>query len=219
MYEFTEEIPIRILLAVVFGYGLCCSILIDLIVFKLPRMSFPLIVILYIAAGYIIFILSGINFYTLFAGTIGAICSLLFYFGTNLTFRYKFTKFVFSFFVPITLIILMNIDFTEKEQWNEVTTDSSFAVSFDHFNGKHEIPVQAKEGQIIAMSINFTILNGGGHGYHVLNEKGKLIEMKEVGGDVMGIYIKDSGVYRLVVTRDDAKGSIKVTWSIGDSNS
>ncbi|MEK5522098.1 hypothetical protein [Heyndrickxia sp. FSL W8-0423] len=212
MYEFVEGIANWFLWGIVFGYGILCSLFIDLYVFRIPKTGYIIKIILYIVAGYAFFIISAINVYTLFAGTVGALCSLIFYFGTYLSSRFKSFKYVFSFVIPLTLIILMNVDFTEKEQWVEVKSDHTYNATFDYFNGKHEIPVQAKAGQTITLYHEFNNTNGGGHGFHVLNEKNKLVGITEVSEGVMKLKVQVAGVYRIVVTGDDVKGSFKVTW-------
>lgn len=153
----------------------------------------------------------------LFAGTIGALCSLIFYVGTYISFRFKSFKYVFSIVVPLTIIILIGVDFTEKEQWVEVKSETSYKATFDHFNGKHEIPVLLKTGQTITMSHDFKATNGGGHGFHVLNEKNKLVGMTEINEGGLKLKVQDAGVYRMVVTGDDVEGSFEVTWNIYES--
>lgn len=217
MYEFVEGISNWFLWIIVFGYGILCSLLIDLFVFKLPSTSHLVRILLCIVAGYGVFIIT-MNFYImLFAGTIGALCSLIFYVGTYISFRFKSFKYVFSILVPLTIIILIGVDFTEKEQWVEVKSETSYTATFDYFNGKHEIPVLAKVGQTITLSHDFETTNGGGHGFHVLNEKNKLVAMTEVSEGESKVKVQDAGVYRMVVTGDDVEGNFKVTWNISKS--
>lgn len=218
LYEFVEGISSWFLWIIIFGYGILCSLLIDLFVLKVSKTSHSVKVLLYIGAGYPLFITFGINVYVLIAGTVGALCSLVFYFGTYISFRFKSFKYVFSIVVPLSLIILMNVDFTEKEQWYEVKNDTSYTANFDHFNGKHEIPIRAKAGQIITVSHEFINTNGGGHGFHVRNEKNKLVGMTEISEEKMKLKIQDTGVYRIVITGDDVKGSFKVTWKIDETS-
>lgn len=218
MYEFVEGISNWFLWIIVFGYGILCSLFIDLFVFKVPITSYLVKIILYIVAGYGIFFIITINVYIMFiAGTIGAICSLIFYVGTYLSFSFKSFKYVFSIVVPLTIIILMGVDFTEKEQWDEVISETSYTATFDHFNGKHEIPVLAKAGQTITLSHDFKATNDGGHGFHVINEKNKLVGMTEISEGELKLKVQDVGVYRMVVTGDDVKGEFNVTWNIAES--
>lgn len=217
MYEFVEAISNWFLWIIVFGYGILCSLLIDLFVFKVPITSYLMKILLYIVAGYGVFIITMNIYIMLFAGTIGALCSLIFYIGTYISFRFKSFKYVFSIVVPLTIIILTGVDFTEKEQWVEVKRETSYTATFDHFNGKHEIPVLAKAGQTITLSHDFKTTNGGGHGFHVLNEKNKLVGMTEFSEGELKLKVQDAGVFRMVVTGDDVKGNFKVAWNISES--
>ena len=218
MYEFVEGISNWLLWIIVFGYGILCSLLIDLFVYKVQITSYLVRILLYIVAGYGIFFIITINVYImLIAGTIGAICSLIFYVGTYLSFRFKSFKYVFSIVVPIIFIILIGVDFTEKDQWVEVKSETSYTATFDHFNGKHEIPVLAKAGQTLTLSHDFKTTNGGGHGFHVLNEKNKLVGMTEFSEREWELNVQEAGVYRMVVTGDDVKGHFKVTWNISEN--
>ena len=96
-------------------------------------------------------------------------------------------------------------------------SETSYSATFDHFNGKHEIPVLAKEGQTINLSHDFKATNGGGHGFHVLNEKNKLVGMTEVSEGELKLKVQDAGVYRMIVTGDDVEGEFNVTWYIDES--
>jgi len=214
MYEFVEGIDNLLLWIIVFGYGIFCSFFIDLFVSRFSKTGYRMKISLYIVAGYAFFIISSINAYTLIAGTVGALCSLIFYFGTYIASCFNSLKYLFSIVIPITLIILISIDFTEKEQWVEVKNDNTYTATFEYFNGKHEIPIQAKAGQTIILSHEFNNTNGGGHGFHVKNEKNKLIGMTEVGEKELEFKVQVAGVYRVVVTGDNVKGNFNVIWKL-----
>ncbi|WP_045515850.1 hypothetical protein [Neobacillus niacini] len=213
-YKFVESISSWNIWIIIFGYGVICSMMIDFLQWKIPRINNRIKVLLYIVAGYSFFLIMGINVFAFIAGTIGALCSLLFYFGTYLSDRSKGTKFAFAILVPLFFIILLNVDFTEKVKWNEVRDDSSYTASFEYFNGKHEIPIKVQANQTAIISIEFINQNGGGHGYHVLNEKDKLVGMTEVQEGTMKVNAEDTGVYRVVVKGDDIRGRFTVTWKI-----
>jgi hypothetical protein len=218
MYKFVEEISKWSYWIIFFGYGIVCSVVIDLLTSKITRITLTLKILLYVIAGYAFFIIQELNASTLFAGTVGAICALIFYFGTYASKKTTLFPYVFVIAVPLFFIILMNYDFTEKIQWTEVRSDSTYTASFDYFNGKHEIPIRATKGQTITISIDVTNTNGGGYGFHVLNEKDKLVGMIEESGGKMKINAQNTGVYRIVLTGDDLKGSFKVVWSIEETN-
>jgi hypothetical protein len=212
MYEFVEGISNGLIWMIIFGYSILSSLMIDLLLFKIPKKVNSMKVILYIVAGYAIFLINGVNAFSFIAGTVGALCSLLYYFGTFISSRYNSFSFVFSIVVPLTLIILMNIDFTEKDKWVEVKTDNSYTATFDYFNGKQEIPLQLKAGQIITVYHEFNNINGGGHGFHILNEKNDLVGVTSGMDDEVILEAKDTGTYRIVITGDEVKGSFQVRW-------
>lgn len=217
MYEFVEGVSSGFLWIIVFGYGILCSLLIDLWVLKVSNSIFSLKILLYILAGFGFFIITMDVSFMFFAGTIGALCSLIFYVGTLLSFRFQSFKYVFSIVVPLIIIILMDVDFTEKEQWIEVKSETSYTATFDHFNGKHEIPILAKTDQTITLSYDFNPTNDGGHGFYMLNGKNKLVGLTEVSEKVLKLEVQKAGVYRMVVTGDDVKGNFKVKWSISET--
>ncbi|MGY4691047.1 hypothetical protein ACW9JV_14755 [Salibacterium sp. K-3] len=152
--------------------------------------------------------------YMLMAGTVGAGCALLFYAGTAISRRAAPLKYGLAIFVPCFLLILIPIDFTEKEQWTGTRDGTSYTASFEYFHGKHEIPVHAEAGQTITISHDFTSTNGGGHGFHVLNEKNNLVPMPRIGEDKAAVEATYNGEYRLVVTGNEVEGNFTVYWEI-----
>lgn len=217
LYKFVESISSGYIWMIIYLYGVFCSSLIDVLEWKIPRINKRIKILLYAAAGYAFFMIFGINVFTLIAGTIGALCSLIFYFGTYLSKRSRNIKFCFAILVPIFFIILMKIDFTEKQKWSEIKSHSSYTATFEYFNGKHEIPIQINKGQTAEISIEYRNRNGGGHGYHVLDQKNKLVGMTEVDEGKMKFTALEKGVYRMVVTGDGLRGSFKVMWDIDET--
>lgn len=124
-------------------------------------------VVVYILAGFSFFLIQGINVYTVIAGIVGALCALLFYGGTILSHQNRLFKYGFSFVIPLAIMILSTIDFTEKKGWQETRTDSTYEASFGYFNGKHEIPIEVERGETLTFSVSVMNKNGGGHGYHI----------------------------------------------------
>jgi hypothetical protein len=214
MYKFVEEISKPLFWIVFYGYGMVCSLLIDLLALSIRKVNATIKILLYIIAGYAFFIVKEVNAFTLIAGTIGALCALLFYFGTFASQKTCYVKYGFAIVLPLLFILLSTFDFTIKKQWTEMQSGSAYKASFEYFNGKHEIPVYAEKNQTIAFSIRVANMNGGGHGFHVLNDKDRLVGMHEDSSGFMNIHVAESGIYRIVVTGDDLKGSFEVTWNI-----
>lgn len=217
MYKFVEDISNGFFWIIIFGYGILCSLMIDFVILKFPKVGFKTKLLLYIVAGFGFFIITWNVYFILFAGTIGAICALIFYAGTWISSRFRSFRYIFSIVIPLVILILLWVDFTEKEQWVDVKNDTSYIATFAYFNGKHEIPIEAKSGQTVHLSHQFTPTNDGGHGFHVLNEQNKLVGMTEVSGDEFNWKVEDAGVYRIVVTGDDVSGEFMVTWEISNN--
>lgn len=219
LYKFSEMISTKFIWLMLFCYGLLCSVFIDLITGKMKKkyqqvnrllMKFEL----YIFFGFAVFLLNGISYFTLIAGLIGALCSLLFYLGTFLSQRSRSFNYLFSIVMPLCFFLLLTIDFTEKKQWNETRTDSSYSASFQYFNGEHEIPLKVTEGQTLILSREFVNENGGGNGFHVLDDHDKLVGMTEINDQTLKLVPTKTGIYKMVVTGDSIKGSFKIIWRI-----
>ncbi|WP_044893624.1 hypothetical protein [Bacillus alveayuensis] len=54
----------------------------------------------------------------------------------------------------------------------------------------------------------------GGYGHYVLNEENDFVGMNEVAEKTHRIKVKESGIYRIIVTGDNLKGSFQVTWHV-----
>lgn len=214
LFRFVETISQIELWLVIFGYGFGCSLLIDLLTRKLHDRKLMVKIGLYIVAGYAIFLIFwGVNFISVIAGTVGAICALVFYFGTHLAREYKRFLYVFALIIPIAFLLLTNIDFTHKKNWVEERNDFNYTATFDYFNGKHEIPIYLEEGQRFSYAVNFRWRNEG-FGYHVLDEKNKYVGFTEDEGQLSHV-VQTSGIYRIVVTANRrTNAGFEVTWEI-----
>jgi hypothetical protein len=173
--------------------------------------------LLHVIAGYLIFLSFGFSIYALIAGTIGAFFSVLFLIGTQLFRSNKLLKIVFAIVLPLLFIGVVNNDFTVKKQWVEQIDESSYTVSFDLFNGEHHVPIQVVEGQTVAFTIHILNLNGGGHGYHVLDPKGKYAVTKEGNDGKMNFEAEQTGVYEIVIKGDGLRGEINVDWEVSEN--
>jgi hypothetical protein len=214
LYQFVQAISNRVYWFIFFGYGVVCSVGIDLVTWKLSRARLPLRILLYILAGYAIFNVGEVNAFTFIAGTVGALCALLFFLGTYVSGKSTRFAYTFAFAAPLFFLLLMHVDFTEKVRWTEEQRDSTYTARFEYFHGKHEIPIAAEKGQTITFAVDVTNANGGGHGFHVLNDQDQIVGMTEESGGKMKIKAENTGIYRIVFTGDGLKGSVTVTWSL-----
>lgn len=216
LYTFSEYLSSPFLWIVFYAYGIICSFLIDFLAYCFPKVISKLKFILYILAGFAIFMFQGNAMIAIIAGIVGALCALLFYVGTMMSHRNRLFKYGFAFMIPLVILILLSFDFTEKRNWNETRTDSTYEASFAYFNGKHEIPIEVGKGETFTFRIVVKNDNGGGHGYHVRTDDQSMVPMGKPGADKYSIHSEEGGTYQIVVTGDQLKGSIQVDWEVTD---
>lgn len=228
MFQTVEEISNKMLWVFVYGYGILASMLIDWLIKKYAVTNIKRIIGFYAIAGFSIFLILGfivniiaadtfnLDFlsYAILAGIVGAFCALIFYLGTFILNYSKIFKFIFAFLVPITLFIIMSRDYTVKKNWESVQHENSYAASFSYFNGRYEIPIEAKKGQIVKITQQFHAENGGGHGFYMEDENNRSVAIQLIDDDQSKFEVKKTGVYRVGVTGDEVSGSFYVSWEI-----
>lgn len=211
-----------------YGYGILASVLIDWLIKKYAVTKIKTKIGYYIIAGFGIFLIMGfiLNIisgdffnmeflaYAILAGIVGAVCAVTFFLGTVVVNYSKIFTYIFAFLVLIGLCIIMSKDYTVKKNWESIPHENSYAASFTYFNGKYEIPIEAKKGQTIKIIQQFHAENGGGHGFHIKGENNRYVGMQEMDEDQLKFDVKKSGVYRAVVTGDDVSGSFYVQWNV-----
>lgn len=224
LYEFTESLSNIKVWGLICGYALVTTVLIDLVRYKWRDFTFKTSILLYCLAGFIVFFpFMGINLFSLIAGSVGALCAFIYAFSCYFLEKKKQLVWISLLVFPLLLCIRL-IDFTIKEDWTEEKTKSSFFAEFERFNGKNEIPILLKKGDVVTSYISIDQMNGGGYGYHILDNNGELVEMKEL-EETYGAYgdfdtnaiqfnAEKAGIYILIVTGDNLKGKIDVKWEI-----
>ncbi|MBK5502577.1 MULTISPECIES: hypothetical protein [Peribacillus] len=224
LYEFTESISNIKVWGLICGYALVMTVLIDLVRYKWREVTYKTSILLHCLAGFIVFFpFMGINLFSLIAGSVGALCAFIYAFSYYFLEKKKQLVWISLLVFPLLLCIRL-FDFTIKEDWTEEKTKSSFSAEFERFNGKNEIPISLKKGDVVTSYISFDQMNEGGYGYHILDNNGKLVEMKEL-EDTYGEYrdidtnviqfnAEKAGIYILIVTGDNLKGKIDVKWEI-----
>ncbi|PFE04741.1 hypothetical protein COE15_14220 [Bacillus cereus] len=202
-----------------FCYAILCSFIIDKLALKQTNITKK--ALLYIIFGYLFFLpfplFSSDPFIIYFiAGSIGAICALFFYLCTYIAQKAKWFRYSIPILIPILFITIAAIDFTKKEQWVEHTTENEFEATFSYFNGKHKIPIYAKEGAIIEMNVQFLVggNNSYGHGLHFASEFNKNVPVSEINTDTYQLAATKTGTYYIVVTGENLTGKIKAKWNI-----
>jgi|GEM_PF-875651 len=212
-FEFVERISTPWYWLIFFGYGTACSIAIDVLMRRMAKPSVGLQLSLHAIAGFVLFFVNGFHLTALIAGTVGAVCALLYFTGAQAAGRSVVFRWIFAIVMPLTLITLIQIDFTKKTGWTEERTDGEYKASFAHFDGKHEIPLHLTKGERVAIRIAVTNRNGGGHGYHVLDENGEFVGMRENNDGRFIVEAPSDGLCRIVITGDDLQGSVSVQWT------
>ncbi|MFX3635297.1 MAG: hypothetical protein ACE3L7_17535 [Candidatus Pristimantibacillus sp.] len=216
LYSWSESLEGPFILVFFYGYAIGYSMLVDLLLFKVTQnYRIPIGLLLHFAGGYIpfLFMSSGV-FIFLFAGTIGAACAFVFY-GIDYFIR-KIGQ--YSIVVAVLLlgviITVATVDFTITKQWKLERTDTSYEASFSQFNGKKAIVIDAVKDQVITFSVKWFNENGGGHGMHVLDDKGDYVGMKSLGSNKQSFVAERTGAYSIIITGDELEGSVSVKWEI-----
>ncbi|WP_080844033.1 hypothetical protein [Cytobacillus gottheilii] len=224
LFEFTEYLSDLEYWLYISGYALLITVLIDLVGYKWVKLTIIAKIFLHCLAGFIVFFpFMGINPFTLIAGFVGSLCALIYVLCCYFLKKKKRLALIALFVFPLLLSVRL-IDFTDKENWTEEITNTSYAAMFDHFNGKHEIPLSLKKGDLVTIYISFTPTNGGGYGYQILDQNNENVGMTELGEmdreyeelntRAIQFNAEKAGAYRLIVTGDHLKGKIDVKWTI-----
>ncbi|MEC2072536.1 hypothetical protein [Alkalihalophilus marmarensis] len=223
LYQLVEELSSPNIWFLLYIYGVLSSIVIDLIVHKIPKLKSKLNVSedtlkasLYAVSGFGVFQIWGLDPFTIFAGVIGAGSAFIFYLGTRAAEQVKSFRYLFAILIPLFICILLRIDFTSKSGWTEERTDSSYTASFNYLNGRHEIPIDLEEGQLFTVTYEFNTTNGAGHGFHIRNEKNKYVGMNHISDDpfLLQLNVEEAGTYKVVVTGYRVSGDFSVEWYI-----
>lgn len=223
LYEFRENLSNIKIWGLICGYALMTTMLIDLVTYKWIDVTYQTSILLHCLAGFLVFFpFMGVNIISLIAGSVGALCAFIYAFGSSFLKKKKQLVWIFLSVFPLLFCIRL-IDFTIKEGWIEEKTNSTFSAEFERFNGKDEIPISLKKGEVVTFYISFEQIDGG-YGYHILDDNGKYVEMKELedtyeeyrGIDTNTIQFKaeKAGGYMLIVTGDNLKGKIDIKWEV-----
>ena len=212
LYEFSEGLTMWFV--VLFFYSIFCSILIDWVKRKFYQISQTVEVFLYMITGFIPFIAFRELPFILFAGTIGAICAVIYFFAIHFVIRNNTIKVVLAIVIPILLLISANIDFTTKTNWQETRNTSSYEATFDYFNGSHEVPIQINAGETITFTVDFEENNNGGYGFSFRNDKREYLGMEEVGENKFKVTASKDGLYYVEVRGENLAGQVMVNWGI-----
>lgn len=211
LYELSEILSSPWVWIPFYGYGILCSFIIDWLGKQWSWIK-PWTFLLYIFAGYIVFVfLFEFWIALLIAGPIGAIAALIFYIGVEFITKSKSASFIFAMILPIIFIVVSMTDFTKKENWEVIDTETSYEAKFTYFNGEHKIPIQLVKGETLSFHVEFHTEHGWGN--HLEDGKGKYLPMDEQGERLI-FSPEEDGEYYIVVNGDRASGRFVVDWEI-----
>ncbi|WP_100010234.1 hypothetical protein [Lentibacillus sediminis] len=214
LFEFHELIASPWIWAVIFGYGLISSFLIDWIGMFIPRFTITKQIGLYILFGYLIFLVPLSLPFLLIGGTIGAFFSLLFLFGKQ---KLKVTKWYswIVFVVPLLCMVMIPFDYTSKQGWDETWGDNFAEIEYEYFNGEHLIPIHGKPGDKIYFEVEHHFSFGNSYGMSLYDKNSERTGMTPVNDDhdVFSTHFEEETV-RFIVVRaiDGHDGEIRVNW-------
>lgn len=213
LFELSQTLKEPLLWIAFYGYGMLCSILIDVMIKFLPKFqATPFI--LYGLFGFFPFIFFEPHIaYIMIAGIIGLCAALLFYVGVTAITKNKWTSIVFSVILPLLLVFVMVNDFTQKINWQSERLDSSYEASFSYFHGEHKIPIKLTKGEKLTYTVTFYAENDGGWGYHFENKKGDYLPMAE-DGHYLEYDVEKDEKYFIVIGGDKVRGNFNVKWNI-----
>jgi len=216
LYAYSEQFANTAYWKIFYGYGIACSVIIDLITIKLERLKVLSRILLHAIAGNLFFLGLEVSMSSFLIGMFGSFFALFFFWGT---YAYpiirgrKLAPYLFSVIIPSILLLIAIIDFTTKSNWVEERTANTYTADFDYFHGKHEIPIQVSQGDVITLSIYVRNKNGGGHGFHIKDERGIHVGMDGDSSSVK-LYAQKSEIYDVTVTGDKLQGGFMLAWRI-----
>ncbi|WP_413366406.1 hypothetical protein [Lysinibacillus sp. 3P01SB] len=216
-YEVSETLSNRYLWLLFFGYGLLVALLVEGVVWKFRIKRHSIRPIGYMAAGFLLFYVFGINVFAVIAGIISAVFAFLFYMGEMAARHSRSYRIVFAFVLPALFLVIAWIDFSVKQRWEENRTEEGYEATFGYFHGEHRIPVELKKGESVYFTINFEPANDGGYGHSFEDANGQPAGMEELGRDSFGYRAEQNGVYYIVLWGDRFNGSIAIDWEFKKS--
>ncbi|MGM9950697.1 MAG: hypothetical protein ACI33P_11245 [Lysinibacillus sp.] len=211
-FEVSETLANPYLWLLFFGYGLLVALIVEVVIWKFHIKRQHVRPISYVAAGFLLFYAFGINVFAVIASIITAIFAFIFYIGEMAARHSKPYRITFAFVLPVVFLIIAQIDFTVKREWQEQRTAEGYEAQFRFFHGEHRVPVELKKGESIAFTIHFNRDNEGGYGNSFEDAKGRSTGMQELGGDWYGYEAEQDGVYYIVLWGHRFSGRITIDW-------
>lgn len=212
LFDLSELLASPWLWSAFYGYGIIVSVIIDGVYNVWPHVQ-KREIYLYIFAGFVIFLILMTQWvYIIIAGSIGIGAALLFYIGVKVVTKNKWTSFIFGILIPILLVVVSYTDFTKKENWHVIESDSRFEANYTYFDGEHKIPFKLNKGDVLTYKVDFSKKHGG-WGMHLEDAKGKY-QLQEEKRDWLTFTAETDGTYHIVIRGHQANGRFVVNWDI-----
>jgi len=187
--------------------GTICSVLVSQIVTSNPKWK----VSAYTAAAVMFFLLLKPSHTVVISILLSAACALILYFGKGLARNVK--AFRYSFCVlPILFFLIVLSDTTIKREWNEVVGKNSYSAYFLYFDGAKEIPVAAKKGEELLVTVKVKSENGGGYSYYIVDKQNRTVSQVMTETSELRLNIDKTDIYTIVVKGKSLRGGFDVEW-------
>lgn len=218
LYQWSEAARQLPLWYMFYVYAVLYSMAADFLLRNRPfsPLKIFLMLFLYILGGFAPFVLLMHTdpFGVIIAGTVGSVCAVAFWGISALSARHWPYNAAAALLLLGCLLILAYGDFTTTRQWEESRTDTSYKAEFAYFHGKKEVPIELRKGQTLQVKFEWNHSNGGGYGWHIRDEKGDYVALKETGDQAFKFQADEDGTYRIVITGDRLQGSVAILWKI-----
>lgn len=211
LFELSEILTSPWLWIPFYVYGLLSSFMIDWLG-RIWSWASRFAFLLHVFAGFIVFLfIFDFRLALIIAGPVGALAALLFYIGIKFVTKNKWISYVFALILPLIFLVVSMTDFTKKENWQAIETETSYEAEFSYFNGEHKIPIQLAKGEELSFHVEFFTDDGWGN--HLEDKNGKYQLMIEQGDRLVFTADKESEYY-IVVKGHRANGRFIVDWEI-----
>lgn len=223
-YELSKLAANSGLLILFFPYAIAFSLIADWLASRAKQGRQFLLVMLYIAGGYLPFLVlsfrnSEFAFFFI-AGTIGMLCSLAHLGLSCWVQRFSFYSIAATVGVAALTVYLVLGDFTVKKGVQESLTNTSYQASFDYFYGEHKVPIDLQEGTTLHYEVFWNEMKNGGYGHYMVDMKGRLVgRTASPDSNVLTLTVPKSGQYYFVLTGVRFEGKVRIEWRIEAANS
>lgn len=202
------------------AYMIICSVLIDVCTGRIKYNILIKMVLHPVAGMFYVTLFSTDPDYKELQYSTSFIFGLTYFIGTSLAKHFTKTGYIFSIVISLSLLLISMIDFTEKIQWVETKAETSYDVSFELFNGKHELPITVEKGHF-EITIEAEHKNGQSYNMKIYDEEGHEVQMSNNLHEAKyeskfwtEFPIDKNGTVKLIMYGSHFSGSFHIEWSV-----